>query len=96
MYLPTSGKEVEFVSALSSMDACLEMIKEDYDCPIYLRGDANVNPNNSTRMSKNTLFPTLISTTTPIITSLEMACLTLSLIYYCSVALANAPSIFQL
>ena len=49
IYLPTSGKEPEFVSALASLDACLEMISEDYACPIYIRGDANVNPGNQSR-----------------------------------------------
>ena len=44
MYLPTSGKEPEFVSALASLDACLETIAEDYACPVYIRGDSNVNP----------------------------------------------------
>ena len=56
LYLPTSGKETEFISALASLDACLEVIKEDYACPIYLRGDANVNPNNTARTSIFTHF----------------------------------------
>ena len=51
IYLPTSGREAEFVSALASLEACLELINEDYACPVYIRGDANVNPNNLSRVS---------------------------------------------
>ena len=49
LYLPTSGREAEFVSALADLEACIEQIKEDYACPIYLRGDCNVNPKNLPR-----------------------------------------------
>ena len=41
LYLPTSGKEAEFVSALADLEASIEQIKEDYACPIFLRGDCN-------------------------------------------------------
>ena len=51
LYLPTSGKEAEFVSALAALEASIEQIKEDYRCPIYLRGDCNVNPNNRSRLT---------------------------------------------
>ena len=51
LYLPTSGKEAEFVSALASLEVCIQEIQEDYGCPIYLRGDCNVNQNNHSRAS---------------------------------------------
>ena len=50
IYLPTSGKEAEFVSAMASLDACLEEIYLKYDeCPIFIRGDANIDKNNAAR-----------------------------------------------
>ena len=49
LYLPTSGREVEFISALADLEAIIENIREDYACPIYLRGDCNVNPKNVVR-----------------------------------------------
>ena len=49
LYLPTSGREAEFVSALADLEASILQIKEDYACPIYLRGDCNVNQNNRPR-----------------------------------------------
>ena len=36
VYLPTSGKEAEFVSALAALEAILEEINENYACPIYI------------------------------------------------------------
>ena len=50
LYLPTHGREAEFVSALAALEACVLQITEDFACPIYLRGDANVNPNNAPRL----------------------------------------------
>ena len=50
IYLPTSGLEAEFVSAMASLDACLEEIYLKYDpCPIFIRGDANVNEKHASR-----------------------------------------------
>ena len=49
IYLPTSGKEAEFVSALADLEVCLEELRENYKCPIYIRGDCNVNVKNKTR-----------------------------------------------
>ena len=46
VYLPTSGKESEFITALAALDDILTMVKEEYACPIYIRGDCNVNPKN--------------------------------------------------
>ena len=52
IYLPTSGQEAEFVTALASLDSCLSDIYLKYeDCPVFIRGDANVNPNNVSRAS---------------------------------------------
>ena len=49
VYLPTSGKESEFITALAALEVTLNMINEDYACPIYIRGDCNVNPKNKAR-----------------------------------------------
>ena len=50
IYLPTSGLEAEFVSAMASLDACLEEIYLKYDpCPIFIRGDANSSQSNLKR-----------------------------------------------
>ena len=49
IYLPTSGKESEFITALAALEATITMILEEYSCPIYIRGDCNVNPNNKSR-----------------------------------------------
>ena len=52
IYLPTSGHEPEFVAAIASLDFYIEEINLKYDgCPIFIRGDANVNPNNVARAS---------------------------------------------
>ena len=51
VYLPTHGREAEFVSALGVLHSCLEQIQEDFSCPVYLRGDFNVNPKNSGRVN---------------------------------------------
>ena len=52
IYLPTSGKEVEFVSALSSLDCCIDDILDtNPNAQIFIRGDANVNQKNTHRSS---------------------------------------------
>ena len=51
LYLPTSGKDPEFVSALSELDNFIEEISSSHHCPIYIRGDANCNPRNLPRSS---------------------------------------------
>ena len=38
------------MSALAALEVCLLQILEDFACPIYLRGDANTNPNNAPRL----------------------------------------------
>ena len=51
VYLPTSGKDQEFTSQLTDLSATLAQLAETYpDAPMYLRGDFNVNSNNSTRV----------------------------------------------
>ena len=50
LYLPTSGRETDFFLALTVLDTILTSLSEEYrDTPIYLRGDANVNPNHPSR-----------------------------------------------
>ena len=49
LYLPTSGRDPEFVSALSLLDLFLEEVSSTHQCPIYIRGDANCNPRNVVR-----------------------------------------------
>ena len=51
LYLPTSGRDPEFVSALSLLDLFLEEASSTHQCQIYIRGDANCNPNNVVRSS---------------------------------------------
>ena len=36
IYLPTSGREAEFVTAISDLEAVIEHIKEEFNCPIYI------------------------------------------------------------
>ena len=51
LYLPTSGKDPDFVSALSLLDNFIEEVASTHNCPIYIRGDANCNPRNLARSS---------------------------------------------
>ena len=52
VYLPTLGKESEFLSELSSLDVCIKDLKEEYsNSQIYLRGDFNVSKTNLGRTS---------------------------------------------
>ena len=52
LYLPTSGREPEFLLALTALDSILATLAEDHaGIPVYLRGDANVNPNNTNRLN---------------------------------------------
>ena len=51
LYLPTSGKETEFTEELAKLRQFLDDILEDNpDCAIYIRGDSNVNLNNKPRV----------------------------------------------
>ena len=50
VYLPTHGQDNRFVEELSSLVVCLQELSELFpQAPIYLRGDFNVNVNNSKR-----------------------------------------------
>ena len=52
IYLPTAGQEVQFVSALATLDSCIEDILFQHpDLQVFIRGDANVNPKNASRSS---------------------------------------------
>ena len=51
IYLPTSGQEQEFVLAISALTAVLQSLAEEHpETPVYIRGDANMNPNNHRRV----------------------------------------------
>ena len=50
VYLPTRGQEHEWVIALAVLSLIVEDIQTAHSgVPIYIRGDANVNPNHPTR-----------------------------------------------
>ena len=50
IYLPTAGKETEFVEEFLKIENCVEKLLEKHqDAVLYIRGDANVNHNNITR-----------------------------------------------
>ena len=51
VYLPTHGRDAEFMSAMGVLDSIMEQILEDFSCPIYLRGDFNINPKNAPRVA---------------------------------------------
>ena len=52
VYLPTMGKESEFLDQLSALDICIDNLRELYgDVEIYLRGDFNVRCANTPRTS---------------------------------------------
>jgi hypothetical protein len=51
LYLPTSGRDQEFVSELSNLRICLTELTEQYPTAVlYIRGDSNVNKNNKSRV----------------------------------------------
>ena len=59
IYLPTSGRDDSFVLALAALSAVLESAREDHHgVPIYVRGDANVNPSN---LPRSHLFTSLLT-----------------------------------
>ena len=52
LYLPTHGHDTEFVSEIASLRNCLDSLNISYNFPsIYIRGDANVNCKNITRVN---------------------------------------------
>ena len=51
IYLPTSGREQDFVTELSNLQSTLTDLSELYqNCAIFVRGDSNVNKNNINRV----------------------------------------------
>ena len=52
IYLPTHGKDSEFVADLADLRNCLDDLVEQFTDPvIYIRGDSNVNAKNKLRNS---------------------------------------------
>ena len=52
LYLPTHGKDGEFVSELASLRICIDEISLHHpDCLIFIRGDCNTNKKNLRRVS---------------------------------------------
>ena len=50
IYLPTAGRDTEFVEEMVKLGNCIEDLLEKYqDAILFIRGDANVNPKNLTR-----------------------------------------------
>ena len=59
LYLPTSGKEAEFMEAISQLINTVGDITNRFEhCLVFLRGDGNVNTNNTDRM---TIFSSFLS-----------------------------------
>ena len=51
IYLPTSGRDVDFAIELSNLSNLLIELRDKYPgLPVYIRGDANVNPKNKNRV----------------------------------------------
>ena len=51
LYLPTHGKDYDFVSQIASLRNCLDdLIIKHSDPIIFIRGDSNVNTNNTSRV----------------------------------------------
>ena len=52
IYLPTHGKDLEFMSDLADLGICIEELQEAYPtAPLYIRGDGNVNVKNVNRVA---------------------------------------------
>ena len=50
MYLPTAGKESEFVEEITKLKAFVEALVDSHPGhSVFIRGDSNVNPNNTSR-----------------------------------------------
>ena len=61
IYLPTHGRDSEFAEALATLDSCVSDFIENFSGPIYLRGDFNVNPQNTSRVNLLNFFCTKFS-----------------------------------
>ena len=52
IYLPTHGKDANFISELASLRLCMEELVVNHPgCLIFIRGDSNVNKKNLSRVS---------------------------------------------
>ena len=50
LYLPTSGKDTEFIEEITKLKICIEELSDIYPKSVlFLRGDSNVNKNNKHR-----------------------------------------------
>ena len=50
LYLPTAGRETDFLDQISQLSLSIDMIQEKYnDCLLFIRGDGNTNTNNISR-----------------------------------------------
>ena len=50
IYLPTSGRENDFLDQITQLSSCIDELKELYpSCIIFIRGDGNVNKINLER-----------------------------------------------
>ena len=50
IYMPTHGKDAEFISELASLKNCIDDVISEHDDPvIFIRGDGNSNPKNKNR-----------------------------------------------
>ena len=50
LYLPTSGKDTEFIEEITKLKICIEELSDKYPKSVlFLRGDSNVNMNNKHR-----------------------------------------------
>ena len=57
IYLPTSGLESEFIDALAELSNMVDDLEEKFpEALFFIRGDSNVNPNNSDRVPVFELF----------------------------------------
>ena len=57
VYLPTSGRDSQFLDELTSLSSLLVNLSEEYPgAPIHLRGDFNVNSKNLSRVEFLTSF----------------------------------------
>ena len=50
LYLPTQGRDAEFIDALAALETCVLHILEEFACPIFIKGDANTNPNKTSQV----------------------------------------------
>ena len=81
LYLPTSGKESEFIEEVTKLEVFLQEMSEMHPSSlIFIRGDSNVNMNNKQRVYifnnfKSSYNLNSVNNTKPITTSLAMGCL---------------------